>query len=143
MTQASFYKVFAKIALVALALLATIGSANLQDGVINRIQPVAKLCMAGDPCSVAVTIASLPPAKRDVDTLYQRGCQACHLSGVSGAPVTGVAEQWKSRMSQGIDTLYQHAFKGYNSMPAKGLCTDCTEAEIRKLVDYMVKSSGL
>jgi cytochrome c5 len=61
----------------------------------------------------------------------------CHAVPGSGAPLTGFTEHWKPRMKQGMDTLVHHAIDGYQAMPARGLCADCTEQDMRALIGFM------
>ena len=69
------------------------------------------------------------------------GCAACHDSGAAGAPKTGDAGAWASRIDKGMDTLVKHAYEGFNAMPAKGMCSDCSEEEIAAAVEYIVDKS--
>lgn len=111
-----------------------------EEMIVNRIMHSATVCVAGDACSgqdapAATTVAA---AARAGDQVYNTGCAACHTSGAAGAPKTGDAGAWADRQAQGIDTLVKHAYEGYKGMPAKGLCADCSEDEIRGAVDYMM-----
>ena len=36
----------------------------------------------------------------------------------------------------------QNAINGINTMPAKGLCFDCTDEDLRAIVEYMIESSN-
>ena len=36
--------------------------------------------------------------------------------------------------------LTANAYNGYNAMPAKGMCIDCSELEIERSVQYMLDS---
>ena len=36
------------------------------------------------------------------------------------------------------DRLTANAYNGYNAMPAKGMCMDCSELEIERSVQYML-----
>ncbi len=110
------------------------------QAIVDRIGHAASVCVVGDPCAgsdaaAATTVAS---AARAGDAVYNSGCAACHASGAAGAPKTGDAGAWSARVDQGVDTLVKHAYEGYNAMPAKGLCADCSEDEIRNAVDYML-----
>ena len=110
------------------------------QAIVDRISHSGSVCVAGDPCAgtdgaAAVTVAA---AARAGDAVYNAGCAACHSAGAAGAPKTGVTGAWAARQEQGIDTLVQHAYEGYNAMPAKGLCADCSEEEIRNAVEYML-----
>ncbi|HVT63280.1 MAG TPA: cytochrome C, partial [Legionellaceae bacterium] len=41
----------------------------------------------------------------------------------------------------GLNGLYQHAIKGYNSMPIKGACVSCSDNDIRAAVNYILDKS--
>jgi cytochrome c5 len=99
----------------------------------DRIKPVASVAVAQP--SVA---ASTP---RSVDAVYSASCAACHASGVAGAPKTGDKTAWSARIAQGNDKLVEHAIKGLNAMPARGGCSDCSDEDLKKVVDYMVGKS--
>ena len=66
---------------------------------------------------------------------------ACHASGAAGAPKTGDAAAWAPRIDKGMDTLVKHAYEGFNAMPAKGMCSNCSEEEIAAAVEYIVGKS--
>jgi cytochrome c5 len=127
--------VFAAVAVFASA----IAFAAVKDDISSRLSPVGNLCMSGDDCAAApIVVASGPRSGEDI---YGKSCIACHASGAAGAPKLGDIPAWVPRIGQGIDTLYTHAIKGFNGMPAKGLCMDCSEDEIKVTVDYMVSNS--
>ncbi len=72
-------------------------------------------------------------------------CVACHGSGIAGAPATGDVAAWSTRISQGSETLYDHAINGYQGsaglMPAKGGNTSLSDDSVKAAVDYMVEKS--
>jgi cytochrome c5 len=74
-------------------------------------------------------------------TIYKDKCAVCHDNGAAGAPKTTDKQIWEKIMLQGMDTVMLHAIKGYNSMPAKGTCTSCSDGEIKAAVDYMLEES--
>ncbi len=43
--------------------------------------------------------------------------------------------------SKGNATLVKHAIEGFNAMPPKGMCMDCSDDEIKAAVEYMVEQS--
>ncbi len=69
-------------------------------------------------------------------------CAACHAAGALGSPKIGDNGAWAPRISQGYDTLVQHAIKGIRSMPARGGNPDLTDGEIANAVAYMANKSG-
>lgn len=94
------------------------------------------------PPQTEATTASAPPPPRSAEQLFGRTCGACHSTGAAGAPKVGDADAWKPRVAQGLPTLYRHTVAGFNAMPARGACTDCSEQELHALVDYLVERSG-
>ena len=81
-------------------------------------------------CAVGAVAADAPPK-------YQSSCFACHVSGAAGAPKTGDAEAWKPRLEKGMDVLIASVKNGLNGMPPTGLCADCTDDELKALIEYM------
>lgn len=80
---------------------------------------------------------SLLPADPALRAIYQRSCAACHTSVDAKAPLTGSAAQWKPRLDKGMEQLVKHAMEGFNAMPPKGLCADCSAADMRALIGFM------
>lgn len=75
---------------------------------------------------------------------YMASCFACHSTGAAGAPIVGagMSAEWEPRLEKGLDSVVQNAINGVNTMPAKGLCFDCTDEDIRAIVEYMIDSSS-
>lgn len=120
---------------------ASFGQADeVSEGVKERIAPVGELCMSGEPCAAApaAPVASGPRSGKEI---YDSKCTTCHAIGVSGAPKFGEAGDWGPRVAKGLDTLFDHAWNGFNAMPPKGLCLDCSEDEIKAGISYMVDNS--
>lgn len=93
-----------------------------------------------------VTMASDSDASESVaagrtgEAVYNLGCAACHTAGLAGAPMLANQAQWEVRLEKGLETLTNNAYNGYNAMPAKGLCMDCSLEEIERSVQYMLDS---
>jgi cytochrome c5 len=79
-------------------------------------------------------------AGRTGEAVYNLGCAACHTAGLAGAPMLANQAQWEARLEKGLETLTNNAYNGYNAMPAKGLCMDCSLDEIERSVQYMLDS---
>lgn len=109
----------------------------VEDGIASRIQAVGTVCIEGDDCAKAITVAAAGP--RSVEDIYNTGCLACHTSGAAGAPKFRNAGDWSARLSQGLDMVYGNAINGKGAMPAKGLCSNCSDDEIKSVVDYMIE----
>ncbi|MCG8613411.1 MAG: TonB family protein, partial [Pseudomonadales bacterium] len=80
-------------------------------------------------------------SERAGEQVYEMSCVVCHGIGAAGAPVTGNVEQWAPRIEKGIDTLVANAINGVNAMPPRGVCLDCSDEEIRAVVEFMINSS--
>lgn len=78
-------------------------------------------------------------ASASVEDKYNQSCTFCHGTGAAGAPKTGDKAAWEPRMAKGMDTLVKHARDGFNAMPPKGMCNDCTDEDFRALIEYMTK----
>lgn len=83
-------------------------------------------------------------AGRSGEEIYNASCTTCHATGIAaaiGAPEMGKNEDWEERLAQGFDTLLEHSINGLNAMPPKGTCADCTDEEMKAVVEYMVEQS--
>ncbi|SMF13219.1 Cytochrome c5 [Alteromonadaceae bacterium Bs31] len=129
-----------KVALLAL-ITASI-AAFAADSIEDRIKPVGDTCMAGDDCAAAAAAPATAAASgpRSGEDIYPK-CASCHDTGAAGAPKLGDVAAWAPRLEKGIEVLYGHAISGFNGMPAKGLCFDCSDDEIKVTVDYMLEKS--
>jgi len=104
------------------------------DAIAERIQPVGDVYLTGSE-----PVKKEPTGPRDGATVYGTFCIACHASGVSGAPKTGNTDEWAPRIAQGKDMLVKHALEGFNAMPTKGTCMDCSDDEIIAAIDHMIE----
>lgn len=118
--------------LSCLFIMAAHAQEDSSDDIKARIKPVGSLHIAGAQAETAA--ASGPRSGADV---YGKSCVACHGVGVMGAPKTGDVADWTPRMSQGMDTVLSHAINGFNAMPPKGTCGNCSDEEIKAAIEHM------
>lgn len=104
------------------------------EAIKARIKPVGSVHVAGAQAESAA--ASGPRSGADV---YGKSCVACHGVGVMGAPKLGDNNDWAPRIEQGFDTLLSHAIKGFNAMPPKGTCGNCSDDEIKAAIEHMIE----
>lgn len=142
-----FQKLAAVVMLVSVSFISMNVVASNQftaERIAERIAPDAMPCVEGQECKGAEpVVAAAPVAKKapSAKETYQTKCFACHGTGAAGAPKLGDKDAWAPRVAQGIDVLYDHAIKGFNAMPPKGACMDCSDAVIKSVVDYLVESA--
>lgn len=79
----------------------------------------------------------------NAETTYMASCFACHSTGAAGAPKVGAgnAAAWAPRLEKGMDAVVANSIKGLNAMPPKGLCFNCTDDDLRAVIEYMIASS--
>ncbi|MFQ5935940.1 MAG: c-type cytochrome [Acidiferrobacterales bacterium] len=116
-----------------------------ERAVAERIKPVGKLKLAS--AAGKKVMDTLVPSANAADgkKTYDTACAVCHTAGIAGAPKFGDKAAWKDRVTQGKDTLYEHALKGFQGkvgfMPAKGGNAALSEADVKAAVDHMVSGA--
>jgi len=87
------------------------------------------------------TFVLLPVAagqERDPESLFNEYCFSCHGTGWEGAPVMGDNFAWKDRISKGMAVLLENTKNGINAMPPQGTCSDCTEQELKNVIEFLI-----
>jgi len=123
------------------ALWAVSAQAATNDDIAARLKPVGEVCVQGEECAAAGAgaAAAAGGAARSGADVVGKFCNACHGSGLLNSPKVGDTAAWKARADAagGLDTLLQH---GFNAMPPKGTCADCSDDELKAAIEHM---SGL
>lgn len=96
-------------------------------------------CSAEAPPPDRARLEALRPADARLAAQYERSCLLCHARPESGAPLTGHAAAWAPRLARGMDALLASSRQGLGAMPAMGLCADCSDADLRALIEFMSK----
>jgi cytochrome c5 len=92
--------------------------------------------------NVAKANAAATPAAATgaAPALFTQVCQACHATGVAGAPKLGDKAAWAPRLTAGIDGMTAIAIQGKGAMPPRG-GTTASDAEIKAVVTYMANAA--
>ena len=109
-----------------------------------RLRPFGTVCLDTDPtCAVSNTSTTPSSGTRDGKTIYETFCAACHNTGVGNAPVLGSSSDWQPRLNKsGKSGLLTNLKQGVPPlMPAKGACADCSEDELKSVLDYILDKS--
>ncbi|MEX0317472.1 MAG: cytochrome c5 family protein [Ruegeria sp.] len=121
------------------ALLAILASIVVVDGYLI-LGPRLSLS-AGIPAPSASQIAyaeSAVPGDDGLAAIYDRTCRACHAIPEGEAPLTGHAAAWQARLEgRGLDALVASVKTGMGTMPAMGFCADCSDADFKRLIEFM------
>ena len=126
-----------------LALWVLSAQAATNDDIAKRLEPVGQVCVQGKECpGMEVTASAGGGAAKTPDDIIAKHCNACHGTGLLGAPKIGDAAAWKDRADHqgGLDGILAKAITGINSMPPKGTCGDCSDDELKGAIKKM---SGL
>ena len=131
------------VGLLGFSLAAGTALASVEDEIRSRIAPVGEVCVQGDDCgsAAAAPAETASSGPRSGNAVYDSACSACHAAGVAGAPILGEADAWAPRIEKGMDILTDHVVNGFNAMPAKGTCSDCSEEELVAAIEYMIDES--
>ena len=74
--------------------------------------------------------------------IYERYCFSCHAAGTAGAPKLGDTQAWETRLANGEDHLLRTTIDGIPpGMPARGLCSGCSDEELVSAIDYILVNS--
>ncbi|MDA1073379.1 MAG: c-type cytochrome [Proteobacteria bacterium] len=72
---------------------------------------------------------------------YNRYCFSCHAAGLAGAPKTGIADMWAPRLAKGREVLLATTIEGIApGMPPRGLCQECTDAQLNDAIGFMLSA---
>lgn len=86
-------------------------------------------------------LKSIEGKKNEGEQIYNHFCVNCHAKKplISlGAPRIEEENDWKLRLKQGIDTLFQHTDEGMNGMPPRGGCFECTDKQLMLAIVTLV-----
>ncbi|HQY22768.1 MAG TPA: cytochrome c5 family protein [Gammaproteobacteria bacterium] len=109
-----------------------------EKAIIQRIHPEGEVTIEAGSAMVVET----PKVILDVGQQhYEQVCHICHGTGLAGAPKFGDKADWAPRIADGMATMVKRAIEGYKAMPPKGTCTNCSDDDIKKTVEYMVSHS--
>ena len=111
-----------------------------EEAIAERIAPVGDVYVNGEIATANQgTNLSEAAGPRSGEKIYNTYCVACHATGAAGAPLKGDANAWQARVAQGPEILLKHAITGFNAMPARGTCADCSDDEIAATVEFLIK----
>ena len=112
------------------------------QAMIERIKAVGEVCKAGANCAADSAATPAAGAKggagRSGADIVTKHCVMCH-GGMPGAPKTAAEWSARAKAAGGIDGLVASAVKGKAAMPPKGMCMDCTPAELKAAITEMSK----
>lgn len=82
-------------------------------------------------------VAATAQAAQDPEAVFAKACGNCHNGQLPQAPKKGDAAAWQPRLAKGTDALVQSVTNGFNAMPPRGLCMDCTAEDYKATIQWM------
>lgn len=77
---------------------------------------------------------------RDGEYIYLTVCSTCHSQNTPGVPQISNRADWSERLKKDRTELYINSINGFNAMPEKGFCEDCTDEELKRAVNFIISS---
>ncbi len=88
----------------------------------------------------AVAMMSSSAFAADGEAVFNKVCATCHapaMASAMGAPAAHDVAAWEPRLADGIDAAVASAKAGKNAMPPMGMCTDCTDEDLKAAIEFM------
>lgn len=85
-------------------------------------------------------------ANNEGEQIYNHFCVNCHAEHpvISlGAPKIADDHDWKIRLKQGMKVVFQHCDEGFNAMPARGGCFECSDEQLMLAIQFMLPKNSL
>ncbi len=80
-------------------------------------------------------------AAQEPQGVFKRSCGMCHNGQLPMAPREGDSAAWKPRLEKGMNTLVKHVTEGFNAMPARGMCMDCSADDYTHVIEWMSRQN--
>ncbi len=85
-------------------------------------------------------ISGSPTEGQEVVKHFCATCHAAHPLVPLGAPRIGYKGDWVSRIAQGKAVLLRHTSEGFNAMPARGGCFECSDEQLERAIAVLISS---
>ena len=113
---------------------------------VSEVEATAGMVAAEEVTTTSEEVAETAAAEAiSGEAIFKSKCNACHGSGLAGAPKLGDKAAWTPRIAQGEAVLIKNAIEGFKGetgiMPAKGGAMSLSDEEISAVVQYMVSQS--
>lgn len=112
----------------------------------DDIKQAVNYMVAAVTGEAAKNSVAIPPQKKltmaDGERLYEKNCSVCHNTGFKHAPKPGDVLAWKPIVDAGFVNAYINIVTGKNGHPTKGACPNCTDAELKAALKYMMQKSA-
>lgn len=131
---------------VIILILIAAGIAGIITSILKHRQPKKSVTaqqtrVFHHPLTFVAHLKNDPEAGKKI---FHEYCASCHGKNAVipvGAPRIGNKVEWAPFKKIGLKQLLQLATKGYGAMPARGGCFECTDEQLKKAIEYILKES--
>lgn len=109
----------------------------------KRTKPVAQVITSSEQLAQAAPATAASATPKTGEQIVGEVCGACHTAGLLGAPKAHDKAAWQPRLQANggkVDDLVASATKGKGSMPPKGGQPALTDDDLKKAIEFMMKS---
>lgn len=99
----------------------------------------------GDSAYASSSTTAAPPKSltlADGKAIYDNNCAICHNSGFKNAPKLGDVKAFQPIIAQGFEETFLKTVQGYGNHPPRGACADCSDAQLKAAVQYMMQQGS-
>lgn len=89
-------------------------------------------------------LQSIEGTKDEGRQVVSHFCASCHAVKPMielGAPKINIKAEWDPRIKQGLSILLTHTEQGFNAMPARGGCFECSDKQLYLAILAMLPES--
>lgn len=86
-------------------------------------------------------LKTIQGTKNEALQIYNHFCANCHAKKPLiplGAPRIGEEADWQPRLKQGLKVLLAHVNEGWNAMPPRGGCFECSDEQLMLSVLFLL-----
>lgn len=79
--------------------------------------------------------------KNEGEQIVKHYCANCHAQKPLiqiGAPAIGNQDEWKVRLKKGYELIVKHTHEGFNLMPPRGGCFECSDEQLNLAIIQML-----
>ena len=92
-----------------------------------------------DATNTSIPRVDHPRDPARVMQMWRASCALCHVDGTGGAPISGSATDWRTRLAQGREALLANTINGINGMPPLGYCMACEREDFASMIEFMTQ----
>lgn len=86
-------------------------------------------------------LKSISGTPNEGQAIVEHFCMVCHSADPQislGAPRIGHTPDWRERLKQSHEQLFDHTSNGIGAMPPRGGCFECSDDQLKSAMRYLI-----